>query len=186
MLRGYDCHAVHSIAFAAYPSGLDFLCASSQSAWRSAAMRCGGGRHLRFLPSRDMDTHSALEFGNGCADRTACTRSARSRARQDDLPGLRKRVLATFAVTMAHSREALFAIAICAVFLAMYLGVPRIFLGVEPKVAKCPSFDAFLYKGLETYTGHCSGKDALLQMLLVPVLLTLCGFAMGIIALSSL
>jgi hypothetical protein len=95
-------------------------------------------------------------------------------------------LLATFAVTMAHSREAFFAIAICVVFLTMYLSVPRIFLGVEPKQGKRPSFDVFLYTGLETYTGHCSGKDALIQMLMVPVLLTFCALAMGIVALVTL
>jgi hypothetical protein len=95
-------------------------------------------------------------------------------------------LLATFAVTMAHSREAVFALAICAVFLTMYLSVPRIFLGVEPKQGERPSFDAFLTRGLETYTGHCSGKEALVQMLIVPVLLTFCALAMGIVALEVL
>jgi hypothetical protein len=95
-------------------------------------------------------------------------------------------LLATFAVTMAHSREALFAIAICVVFLTMYLSVPRILLGVEPRQGKRPSFDIFLYKGIETYTGHCSGKEALVQMLIVPVLLTFCALFMGIVALVLL
>jgi hypothetical protein len=95
-------------------------------------------------------------------------------------------LLATFAFTMAHSRQALFAIAICAVFLTMYLCVPRIFLGVEPKQGKRPSFGVFLDKGLETYAGHCSGRDALIQMLIVPVLLTVCALAMGVVALVTL
>jgi hypothetical protein len=95
-------------------------------------------------------------------------------------------LLATFAVTIAHSRDALFAIAICAIFLTMYLSVPRIFLAVEPKQGVRPSFDVFLTKGLETYTGHCSGKEALVQMLIVPVLLTFCALAMGIVALEVL
>jgi hypothetical protein len=95
-------------------------------------------------------------------------------------------LLATFAITMAHSRDALFAIAICAIFLTMYLSVPRIFLSVEPKQGERPSLDAFLTRGLETYTGHCSGKEALVQMLIVPVLLTFCALAMGIVALEVL
>jgi hypothetical protein len=95
-------------------------------------------------------------------------------------------LLATFAVTMAHSREALLALAICAVFLTMYLSVPRIFFGVEPKQGKRPSLDTFLEKGLETYTGHCTGKEAMVQMLIVPVLLTLCALVMGVIALGVL
>ncbi len=93
-------------------------------------------------------------------------------------------LLTVFAVAFAHSREAIFALAICAVFLTTYLSIPRIFLGVEPKQGKRPDFDTFLDKGLETYTGHCSGKEALVQMLIVPVLLTLCAVAMGMIALK--
>ncbi len=91
-------------------------------------------------------------------------------------------LLTIFAVAFAHSKEALFAIAICAVFMAMYFSVPRIFFAVEPKQGERPNLDVFLAKGLQTYTGHCSGQDALVQMLIVPVLLTLCGFAMGIFA----
>lgn len=94
-------------------------------------------------------------------------------------------LLSTFAMTMAHSRDAIFAIVICFVFLTMYLSIPRIFLGAEPKQGKRPNLDTFLYKGLETYTGHCSGKEALVQMLMVPVLLTFCALAMGIVALSA-
>jgi hypothetical protein len=91
-------------------------------------------------------------------------------------------LLATFALTLAHSREALFALAICAVFLAMYLSIPRIFLSVEPRQRARPSLDRFLREGLQTYTGHCSGGEAMTQMLLVPVLLTGCALAMGMIA----
>jgi hypothetical protein len=35
-------------------------------------------------------------------------------------------------------------------------------------------------RGLDTFTGHSSGKDALVQMLIVPILLTLGLLAMGI------
>ncbi len=92
-------------------------------------------------------------------------------------------LIAIFAVTMMHSKEALLALAICSVFLTMYFSVPGIFLAVEPGRKDRPSFDHFLTKGLETYTGHCSGRNALVQMLLVPVALTICAFAMGVIAL---
>ncbi len=92
-------------------------------------------------------------------------------------------LLGAFAITMAHTKETLLAMGICAVFLTMYLAVPRIFLAVEPKQGDRPDFDIFLTKGLATYTGHCSGKDALVQMLMVPILLMLCAFTMGVIAL---
>ncbi len=95
-------------------------------------------------------------------------------------------LLGTFAVTTAHSPQAMFAIAICTVFLVMYLGVPRVVLGAERGQGSRPSFGIFLRRGLETYTGHCSGKEVLVQMLVVPVVLTLCGLAVGVIALNVL
>jgi hypothetical protein len=95
-------------------------------------------------------------------------------------------LLATFAVTMAGSRESLFAIAICAVFLLMYFGVPTIFLRVEPKQGNQPDFDSFIRNGLTTYTGHVSARDAVIQILIVPVLLTFGALIMGLIAIAQL
>jgi hypothetical protein len=95
-------------------------------------------------------------------------------------------LLATFAVMIAHSREAMFAIAVCAVFLFMFFAVPTIFLRVEPKHGKQPDFDTFIWKGIDTFTGHVSGRDALAQILIVPVLLTMTALIMGSIALAHL
>jgi hypothetical protein len=148
-------------------------------------------RHEQFTKS---GTYEVLELADLKVELAQPDQPFRSAAAAPDVPAavggmlvaVYVTLLATFAVTMAHSREALFAIAICAVFLTMYLLVPRIFLSVEPNQGKRPSLDMFLNKGLETYTGHCSGKEALVQMLIVPVLLTLCAFVMGLIAMAVL
>jgi hypothetical protein len=81
----------------------------------------------------------------------------------------------------ANSPVALFSITICAFFVAMFFAVPRIFLSIEAAPQRRPSFDRFMRTGLQTLTGRTGGGDALLQMLIVPVLLTLGLAAMGII-----
>jgi uncharacterized membrane protein YkgB len=93
-------------------------------------------------------------------------------------------LMASFAVTMIGSRGTALALAICFFFLGMYLLVPAIFLSVEPKQQRRPSLDAFMTTGMQTYTGHMSGKDALAQILTVPILLTGAAIVMGIIAIK--
>lgn len=91
-------------------------------------------------------------------------------------------LIATFAVGMAGSGRSIFALVICGLFLTAFLTVPRIFLAVEPGAGPRPSFERFLNEGMATMTGRSSGRDALVQMLIVPVLLTLGAIAMGIAA----
>lgn len=91
-------------------------------------------------------------------------------------------LVATFAVAMTGSAQSVFAIVICGVFLAAFFAVPRIFLGVERSTGRRPSLDRFMREGMATMTGHSSGRDALIQMLIVPVLLTLGVVVMGIAA----
>lgn len=92
-------------------------------------------------------------------------------------------LIGTLFAFMARSPLALFSILIAAGFVAIYFAVPRIFLAVEPDTSRRPSFDRFMDKGIDTLTGRTGGKDALLQMLIVPGLLTLGLGAMGIIGL---
>ena len=91
-------------------------------------------------------------------------------------------LVATFAVAMTGSAQSVFAIVICGVFLAAFFAVPRIFLGVEQSTGRRPSFERFMREGMATMTGRSSGRDALIQMLIVPVLLTFGVVAMGIAA----
>ena len=65
--------------------------------------------------------------------------------------------------------------------MVVFFTVPRIFFAIEPNGERRVSFDRFLAHGIDTFTGHNSGKAALVQMLIVPVLLTLGVLAMGIV-----
>ena len=90
-------------------------------------------------------------------------------------------LLVVFFTLFAGSATALFAITICAGFVAVFFTVPRIFLALEPDQTPRPSLPAFMEKGVETLTGHSSGSEALVQMLIVPVLLMFGLLAMGIV-----
>ena len=91
-------------------------------------------------------------------------------------------IIGLFAVTIANVGSGPFIIAIDFAFLAAFLTVPVIFLKIEGDRGRRPSFGRFLAEGMQTYTGHVSGKGALAQMLVVPVLLAFAVLAIGIIA----
>ena len=105
----------------------------------------------------------------------------------DIAPGVGRLIIAAYAGLIAvlfafftGSALALFAVAIAAGFAVAFFTVPILFLKVEADRSRRPNLDGFLYQGMQTLTGHCSGRDALIQMLIVPVLLTFGLCAMGI------
>lgn len=89
-------------------------------------------------------------------------------------------LILVFFTFFAGSPLAAMAVAIAALFVAIFFAVPRIFFGIEPAAGRRPSLSRFMHEGMDTLTGHCSGGDALVQMLLVPVLLTLGLLAIGV------
>lgn len=95
--------------------------------------------------------------------------------------GVYAALLMVFFAFFAGSLTSLFVITICTGFVAVFFAVPRIFFAIEPDQSRRPSLPAFMDKGMETLTGHSTGRDALVQMLIVPVLLTFGLLAMGII-----
>jgi len=82
---------------------------------------------------------------------------------------------------MARSPTATFSILIAAGFVAIYFAVPWLFLKVEADRSRRPSFDRFMDRGMDTLTGRTAGKDALVQILIVPVLLAFGLATMGAI-----
>jgi hypothetical protein len=90
-------------------------------------------------------------------------------------------LILVFLGLFARSPLALFAITICAFFVAMFFAVPKIFLAIEAAPGTRPTLGRFMRSGLGTLTGRTSGRDALVQMLIVPVLLTLGLAGIGII-----
>ncbi len=91
-------------------------------------------------------------------------------------------LIAAFAFATVASRESIFMIVVSAFFVIMFFSVPRIFLGIEPKCGDRPSLGRFMEEGMQTLTGHSTGAAALVQMLIVPVLLTIGVIVMGIAA----
>ena len=123
-------------------------------------------------------------------DRPAGTEPFRAAAAAPDVPagvgvlivGAYVGLVAAFALATMGSKESVFQLAIVVTFLAAFFTVPRLFLGLEPDAGRRPTLERFMDVGMETLTGRCSGRAALVQMLIVPVLLTLAALAMGIMA----
>ena len=91
-------------------------------------------------------------------------------------------LIAAFAVATVGSAHSWYMITISALFVVAFFAVPRIFLGIEPKQGARPDFDRFMAEGMQTLTGHSSGSAALVQMLIVPVSLTIGVIVIGIAA----
>lgn len=91
-------------------------------------------------------------------------------------------LIGAFALATAGSADSIFMISIAALFVVMYFAVPGVILGIEPQSGVRPSLGRFMQEGMQTLTGHCSGKAALVQILIVPVFLTIGVLFMGIAA----
>jgi hypothetical protein len=90
--------------------------------------------------------------------------------------------LAVFWVTFWTSSNALFQVVVGTAYAVVFFGVPyemsRIYPGDRMKGY---SFLSFMARPFHTRTGAMRGYEALLQVILVPVLLTIGGTAIGII-----
>lgn len=91
-------------------------------------------------------------------------------------------LLGTLALATTGPDKSLLAIAVAGFFLFMFFAVPAMFFGVEGGNRERVRFDRFMDEGMMTLTGHCSGRAALVQMLIVPVLLTGGAIVIGIAA----
>jgi hypothetical protein len=98
------------------------------------------------------------------------------------LAGSYAALIAVCLLTLGGSREAMFAIVVSGLYVLIYCAVPLIFLRVEADPCPRPTLRAFLRGGIDTATGHLSGRAALVQMLVVPVMLTFCLLAIGTMA----
>lgn len=63
--------------------------------------------------------------------------------------------------------------AIFTVFIVGLFGVPAIWTRLKDNSSKPMSHGQFAHKGIMTNTGHCSARDAAVQMLILPVLIVL-------------
>jgi hypothetical protein len=91
-------------------------------------------------------------------------------------------LIGALALVAAGTRQSNFMIVVAALFVVMFFSVPRIFLRVERNGGSRPSLAQFMANGTETWTGHNSGKEALVQILILPVSLTFAVLAMAVVA----
>ena len=70
------------------------------------------------------------------------------------------------------------------VFLTAFFAVPTIFVRTTKDSSRASSWARFMDRGVETYTGHSSGKEAAVLMLLLPAFI-FC-WALAIVAIAAL
>lgn len=92
-------------------------------------------------------------------------------------------ILGVFWLTFRGNSEALFMVAISAVYLGAYLGTPFLLSRVGGRIDPVQSkpFAQFLEEPFETWTGAVSGREALLQIVLVPAAILIAVSGMGLI-----
>lgn len=92
-------------------------------------------------------------------------------------------ILVVFWATFQGDADALFMVAISAVYLTSYLGTPfllsRVGGSIDPVERK--SFSRFLDEPFETWTGVITGREALLQVVLIPTAILIAVIGMGLI-----
>ena len=94
--------------------------------------------------------------------------------------------LGVFVLTFLSSANALFMIAIDTVYAVMFFGIPWVFHRMTPKDETGPrDFFSFLNGRVDTIYGPIRAGEALLQVILVPLLLGLGGIAIGLIIQSA-
>ncbi|HSM96925.1 MAG TPA: hypothetical protein VLT91_12830 [Rhizomicrobium sp.] len=121
------------------------------------------------------------------------TRAASAVCHEQMHPGVYKVALAcwmgflgVFVLTFLTSANALFMIAIDAVYAAMFFGIPWVFYRMTPKTGPAPrDFFNFLGGRLDTIYGPIRASEALLQVILVPLILGIGGIAIGFIIQSA-
>lgn len=87
--------------------------------------------------------------------------------------------MAVFWITFFFSTSALFMVIVGTVYAVMFFGVPYVMSRMAPK-SSFPSMREFIHGRLDTFCGPIEAGEALLQVLLVPLALTVGGIAIGI------
>lgn len=90
-------------------------------------------------------------------------------------------IMASFLVLFTRDMEAGLMVAISGVYFAVYLGVPTVFFRTEGRSGDI-DLRRFLKDGLNTWTGHVDGHEAIVQILLIPAALFVAITAIGIIS----
>jgi hypothetical protein len=87
--------------------------------------------------------------------------------------------LATYATAFAGGKGMPLVLAICAVCFVAYFGLAMVMDAVAGDATKPESFAAFMRRGMETETGHMSGRAVLWQVVTLPLLIA--GFGLFVL-----
>ena len=90
-------------------------------------------------------------------------------------------MMASFFMLFWGRAEPVFMVAIATGFLFVYAGVPVLMLRFE--IMGGPVFGAFLRQPLATWSGLLTGRDAWIQVCLIPSMLALCTVALCLVVL---
>jgi hypothetical protein len=91
-------------------------------------------------------------------------------------------IIGAYLVTFWSDLQALEMVVVDIVYVSVYLGVPWLILKLEPKTGPNPTFAQSMRRGLQTFTGHLTGAEALAQILTIPVALAIATTAMCLVA----
>ncbi|MGX4804874.1 hypothetical protein [Bradyrhizobium guangdongense] len=92
-------------------------------------------------------------------------------------------IMSSFLLLFARDMEAGLMVAVSGVYFTVYLGVPAVFFRTEARSGNI-DLKRFLRDGLQTWTGHVGGFEAIVQILMIPVALTVAITAIGIISIA--
>jgi hypothetical protein len=127
-------------------------------------------------------------IGHNAPDETA--HAATATVRSFDLPtallagtvGFYFAFLAVMAAAFGE-RVLIIPMAIFYIYIIMAFGVPALWVRMKPDHAARPlSLDRFLREGIATHTGQLGGRDAAIQVLIMPTMIFGWGIAMAVIA----
>jgi hypothetical protein len=82
-------------------------------------------------------------------------------------------LVGALALATAGPGQSWFMLVIAGLFVVAFFSVAHSIFAQEPARGRRPAMERFLARGMDTFTGHCSGGAAMVQMFVVPVLLTL-------------
>jgi hypothetical protein len=90
-------------------------------------------------------------------------------------------LIGALALATAGPGQSKFMLVIAGLFVVAFFAVTRFIFAQEPAGDRRPRMQRFLARGIDTFTGPCAGGAALVQMFVVPVLLTLGMLAIAVV-----
>lgn len=89
-------------------------------------------------------------------------------------------IMSGFVLLYTGSRLSTMTVTISIVYTTIYLAVPAIFLRMEPQAKYHVTMAEFIDRGMHTWTGHVRGRDAIIQLLTIPLAVASAVFLIGL------